>query len=108
VEWLLSWHCRDVRPAAHLLSLCRQRKKAKKTTPAARVPSLRCGQPAVLGLSGVCAELAFGSDKRSPDPLSPARRRLVQKGIQSETELGTQEGKPAPASGPLLPLPRSA
>jgi len=30
------------------------------------VPSLRCGQPAVLAESGVELELAFGSDNRSP------------------------------------------
>ncbi len=30
------------------------------------VPPLRCGQPAVLGKSGVSLELAFGSDNREP------------------------------------------
>ena len=39
---------RDVRPAAQSLSLTRQRKEPKKGDPTGRVPSLRCGQPAML------------------------------------------------------------
>ena len=41
--------CRDVRPAAHLLSLTRQRKKAKKGDPTGCVPAADApGPPAVL------------------------------------------------------------
>ena len=39
---------RDMRPAAQSLSLSRQRKEPKKGDPTGRVPSLRCGQPAML------------------------------------------------------------
>jgi hypothetical protein len=38
----------------------------KKGDPKVWVPPLRCGQPPVLGKSGVELELAFGSDNRSP------------------------------------------
>ena len=50
--------CRDVRPAAHLLFLRRQEKKAKEGDPTVCVPALRFGQPAVLASSGVSLELA--------------------------------------------------
>ena len=41
---------RDVRPAAHLLFFASPKKsRQKKGDPTCRVPSLRCGQPAMLG-----------------------------------------------------------
>jgi hypothetical protein len=43
-----------------------KKRKQKKGDPAVCVPSLRYGQPAVLGPAGVELELAFGSDNRSP------------------------------------------
>ena len=50
--------CRDMRPAAHLLFLRRQEKKAKEGDPTVCVPALRFGQPAVLASSGVSLKLA--------------------------------------------------
>ena len=47
-----------MRPAAHLLFLRRQEKKAKEGDPTVCVPALRFGQPAVLASSGVSLELA--------------------------------------------------
>ena len=67
--------CRDVRPAAHLLFLRRQEKKAKEGDPTVCVPALRFGQPAVLASSGVSLELAalrFAQTIASPDPLAAA------------------------------------
>ena len=62
-----------MRPAAHLLFLRRQEKKAKEGDPTVCVPALRFGQPAVLASSGVSLELAalrFAQTIASPDPLA--------------------------------------
>jgi hypothetical protein len=54
-------------PAGDLLFFASPKKpKEKKGDPMVWVPPLRCGQPAVLGKSGVSLELAFGSDNRDP------------------------------------------
>ena len=48
------WAGRDMRPAAHSLSFASPKEsKQRKGDPAVRVPSLRYGQPAVLG-HGAC------------------------------------------------------
>ncbi len=67
--------CRDVRPAAHLLFLRCQEKKAKEGDPTVCVPALRFGQPAVLASSGVSLELAsfhYAQTIAIPDPLAAA------------------------------------
>jgi hypothetical protein len=67
--------CRDVRPAAHLLFLRRQEKKAKEGDPTVCVPALRSGQPAVLASSGVSLKLASFHCAQTvaiPDPLTAA------------------------------------
>ncbi|OOG36070.1 hypothetical protein [Polaromonas sp. A23] len=54
-------------PAADLLSFASPKeRRQRKGDPAVCVPTLRYGQPAVLGPAGVELELAFGSDNRSP------------------------------------------
>ena len=54
-------------PAGEALFFASPKKSTqKKGDPMVWVPSLRCGQPAVLGKSGVSLELAFGSDNREP------------------------------------------
>jgi len=54
-------------PAGDLLFFASPKKpKEKKGDPMVWVPSLRYGQPAVLGESGVSLELGFASDNREP------------------------------------------
>ena len=54
-------------PAGEALFFVSPKKSTpKKGDPTGCVPSLRCGQPAVLAPSGVLLKLAFGSDSRKP------------------------------------------
>jgi hypothetical protein len=55
-------------PGGNSLFFCVAKRKVskRKGDPMVWVPSLRYGQPAVLGPAGVELELAFGSDNRSP------------------------------------------
>ena len=54
-------------PAGEALFFVSPRKSTpKKGDPAACVPALRFGQPAVLASSGVLLKLAFGSNSRKP------------------------------------------
>ena len=63
-----------MRPTAHSLSFASPKEsKQRKGDPTVCVPSLRCGQPAVLEFSGVWLELALRAQTiASPDPLTPA------------------------------------
>ena len=53
-------------PGGNSLSFCVAKKSKEKGDPMVWVPPLRCGQPAVLGKSGVSLELGFASDNREP------------------------------------------
>ena len=102
-----------MRPAAHLLFLSRQEKKAKEGDPTVCDPALRSGQPGVLGC-GVrrvthCAPAALRSDRRgeSVDEArvscgTPTPPRILR--AQAHTEGG---GSPA-VQQPYGPSLRSA
>ncbi len=112
---LLTLHAaagRDVRPAAQSLSLLRQRKEPKKGDPTGRVPSLRCGQAAMLAPGAVLRNSlrslrSLRSDNRSkPDHQAhascgacvrprPCASRHGQRGVE-------------PQHGPSLRLRRGA
>ena len=66
---LIIWcaHKPGLAPAGDLLFFASPKKpKEKKGDPMVWVPSLRYGQPPVLGKSGVSLELGFASDNREP------------------------------------------
>ena len=61
------FRCRSVAAAGDSLSFASPKEsKPRKGDPGVCVPSLRYGQPAVLGPAGVVYKLACGSDKYTP------------------------------------------
>ncbi|MET3913928.1 hypothetical protein ABID97_000710 [Variovorax sp. OAS795] len=71
---------RDIRPAADSLSFASPKEsKQRKGDPTVCVPSLRCGQPAVLD-SGGGPQNSLRSNSCGPDPASICAPRRIQKG----------------------------
>jgi hypothetical protein len=66
------------RRATHFLCFAKESKQ-RKATPAVCVPSLRCGQPAVLD-SGGGPQNSLRSNSCGPDPASICAPRRIQKG----------------------------
>ena len=103
VQWfLLASAGRDMRPAAHLLSFASPKEsRQRKGDPTGRVPSLRCGQPAMLAPGAVlrnslCSLRSRRSDNRSKSDHeawaccaaharpSPCASRHGQRGVQRQ------------------------
>jgi len=77
---LLLYRGRDIRPAADLLSFASPKEsKQRKGDPTVCVPSLRCGQPAVLD-SGGGPQNSLRSNSCGPDPACICAPRRIQKG----------------------------
>ena len=109
---------RDVRPAAHLLSFASPKEsRQRKGDPTGRVPSLRCGQPAMLARGAVlrnslCSLRSRRSDNRSKSDHdawaycvaharpTPCASRHGQRGVQ------LQPG-PSLRSAPVLAFARA-
>ena len=85
-------------PAGEALFFVSPKKSTpKKGDPTGCVPSLRCGQPAVLAPSGVLLKLAFGSDSRKPLSAGRCAPRRSQTGgrVNSQTAKNLNSQQPA-------------
>src|SRR5450830_1616325 len=68
--------------ATHFAFASPKESKQRKGDPAVCVPSLRYGQPAVLGPGGVWHKLGFASNKCQPCSAWPCAPRRSQKGFE--------------------------
>ena len=89
---LLRFRGRDIRPAADLLSFASPKEsKQRKGDPTVCVPSLRCGQPAVLD-SGGGPQNSLRSNSCGPDPVYVCAPRRSQKGLGNQQAIATLGG----------------